>query len=286
MMRWSSGRRSQNIEDRRGRRIGRKTAGGGIGVIVLALIAMYFGVDPSVFLNQQGSPSIGTSSYSVSTSDTPENRQLVEFVSVVLADTEDTWHALFRQWDRTYTEPTLVLFSGAVESACGYAQAAVGPFYCPGDQKVYIDLSFYNDLKNRFRAPGDFAQAYVIAHEIGHHVQTLLGISKKIHNLRSRVTKVEANRLSVMQELQADCFAGIWAHHADKTRQILEEGDIEEALNAASSIGDDRLQKQARGYVTPDSFTHGSSAQRVRWFRQGLQTGNISQCNTFKAENL
>jgi predicted metalloprotease len=286
MMRWSSGRRSQNIEDRRGRRIGRKTAGGGIGVIVIALIAMYFGVDPSVFLNQQGSPSIGTSSYSVSTSDTPENRQLVEFVSVVLADTEDTWHALFRQWDRTYTEPTLVLFSGAVESACGYAQAAVGPFYCPGDQKVYIDLSFYNDLKNRFRAPGDFAQAYVIAHEIGHHVQTLLGISKKIHNLRSRVTKVEANRLSVMQELQADCFAGIWAHHADKTRQILEEGDIEEALNAASSIGDDRLQKQARGYVTPDSFTHGSSAQRVRWFRQGLQTGNISQCNTFKAENL
>ena len=286
MMRWSSGRRSQNIEDRRGRRIGRKTAGGGIGVIVIALIAMYFGVDPSVFLNQQGSPSIGTSSYSVSTSDTPENRQLVEFVSVVLADTEDTWHALFRQWDRTYTEPTLVLFSGAVESACGYAQAAVGPFYCPGDQKVYIDLSFYNDLKNRFRAPGDFAQAYVIAHEIGHHVQTLLGISKKIHNLRSRVTKVEANRLSVMQELQADCFAGIWAHHADKTRQILEEGDIEEALNAASSIGDDRLQKQSRGYVTPDSFTHGSSAQRVRWFRQGLQTGNISQCNTFKAENL
>ena len=285
-MRWSSGRRSQNIEDRRGRRIGRKTAGGGIGVIVIALIAMYFGVDPSVFLNQQGSPSIGTSSYSVSTSDTPENRQLVEFVSVVLADTEDTWHALFRQWDRTYTEPTLVLFSGAVESACGYAQAAVGPFYCPGDQKVYIDLSFYNDLKNRFRAPGDFAQAYVIAHEIGHHVQTLLGISKKIHNLRSRVTKVEANRLSVMQELQADCFAGIWAHHADKTRQILEEGDIKEALNAASSIGDDRLQKQARGYVTPDSFTHGSSAQRVRWFRQGLQTGNISQCNTFKAENL
>lgn len=162
----------------------------------------------------------------------------------------------------------------------------MGPFYCPGDQKVYIDLSFYNDLKSRFRAPGDFAQAYVIAHEIGHHVQTLLGISKKIHNLRSRVSKVEANRLSVMQELQADCFAGIWAHHADKARQILEEGDIEEALNAASSIGDDRLQKQSRGYVTPDSFTHGSSAQRVRWFRQGLQTGNISQWNTFKAENL
>ena len=285
-MRWKSGRRSSNIEDRRGRRIGRKTAGGGIGVIVIALIAMYFGVDPSVFLNQQGPPSVGTSSYSVSTSNTPEDRQLAEFVSVVLADTEDTWNALFQRWDRTYTEPTLVLFSGAVESACGYAQAAVGPFYCPRDQKVYIDLSFYSDLKNRFRAPGDFAQAYVVAHEIGHHVQTLLGISEKVHKLRSRVSKVEANRLSVMQELQADCFAGIWAHHAEKARQILEEGDIEEALNAASAIGDDRLQKQSRGYVTPDSFTHGSSAQRIRWFRQGLQTGKVSQCNTFKAENL
>ncbi|MGB5746795.1 MAG: neutral zinc metallopeptidase [Desulfobacterales bacterium] len=285
-MRWKSGRRSGNIEDRRGRRIGRKTAGGGLGVLVIALIAMYFGVDPSVFLNQQGPPSVGTSSYSDSTSNTPEDRQLAEFVSVVLADTEDTWNALFQRWDRTYTEPTLVLFSGAVESACGYAQAAVGPFYCPRDQKVYIDLSFYSDLKNRFRAPGDFAQAYVIAHEIGHHVQTLLGISKKVHELRSRASNVEANRLSVMQELQADCFAGIWAHYADKARQILEEGDIEEALNAASSIGDDRLQKQSRGYVTPDSFTHGSSAQRVRWFRQGLETGNISQCNTFKADNL
>jgi hypothetical protein len=193
---------------------------------------------------------------------------------------------LFKGWDRTYQEPTLVLFSGAVESACGYAQAAVGPFYCPRDQKVYIDLSFYNDLKNRFRAPGDFAQAYVIAHEIGHHVQTLLGISQKVHKLRGSLSQTEANRLSVMQELQADCFAGIWAHHADRARQILEEGDIEEALNAASSIGDDRLQKQSRGYVTPDSFTHGSSAQRVRWFRRGLETGNVSRCNTFKTENL
>lgn len=285
-MRWTGGRRSRNVEDRRGRRIGRKTAGGGIGVIVIALIAMYFGVDPSVFLNQQGAPSVDTSSYSVSTSNTPQDRQLTEFVSVVLADTEDTWHTLFQGWNRTYSEPTLVLFSGAVESACGYAQAAVGPFYCPRDQKVYIDLSFYNDLKNRFRAPGDFAQAYVIAHEIGHHVQTLLGISQKVHKLRGSISKAEANRLSVMQELQADCFSGIWAHHADKARQILEEGDIEEALNAASSIGDDRLQKQSRGYVTPDSFTHGSSAQRVRWFRQGLETGDISTCNTFKAENL
>jgi len=285
-MRWRSGRRSRNVEDRRGRRIGRKTAGGGIGVVVIALIAMYFGVDPSVFLNQQAPPGGGTSSYSVSTSRTPEEQQLVEFVSVVLADTEDTWHALFKQYDRTYAEPTLVLFSGAVESACGYAQAAVGPFYCPRDQKVYIDLSFYNDLKTRFRAPGDFAQAYVIAHEIGHHVQTLLGISKKVHKLRGQLSKTEANQLSVMQELQADCFAGLWAHHAQKARQILEQGDIEEALNAASSIGDDRLQQQSRGYVTPDSFTHGSSKQRVRWFRQGLKTGDISQCNTFKADNL
>ncbi len=284
-MRWRSGRRSRNIEDRRGIRIGRKTAGGGIGVIVIALIAMYFGVDPSVFLNQQGPPMVSTSSYTASTSENAEDQQLVEFVSVVLADTEDTWHALFQRWDKTYQEPILVLFSGAVESACGYAQAAVGPFYCPRDQKVYIDLSFYNDLKNRFRAPGDFAQAYVIAHEIGHHVQTLLGISSQVHNYKKRVSQVEANRVSVMQELQADCLAGIWAHHAHKARQIIEAGDIKEALNAASAIGDDRLQQQSRGYVAPDSFTHGSSAQRVRWFRQGLETGEVSQCNTFKAEN-
>jgi predicted metalloprotease len=284
-MRWRSGRRSRNIEDRRGRRIGRKTAGGGIGVIVIALIAVYFGVDPSIFLNQQSAPGISTSSRSVSTYQSPQEQQLGDFVSVVLADTEDTWHTLFKQYNRTYAEPSLVLFSGEVKSACGYAQAAVGPFYCPRDQKVYIDLSFYNDLRNRFRAPGDFAQAYVIAHEVGHHVQTLLGISRKVHNLRSKVSKVEANRLSVMQELQADCFAGLWAHHAQRTRQILEQGDIEEALNAASAIGDDRLQHQSRGYVTPDSFTHGSSKQRVRWFQQGFATGDISQCDTFKAEN-
>ena len=285
-MRWRSGRRSRNIEDRRGIRIGRKTAGGGIGVIVIALIAMYFGVDPSIFLNQQSAPGISTSTRSVTISQSPQEQQLADFVSVVLADTEDTWHALFKQYNRTYSVPTLVLFTGSVESACGYAQAAMGPFYCPRDQKVYIDLSFYSDLRNRFRAPGDFAQAYVIAHEVGHHVQTLLGISKKVHNLRSKVSKVDGNRLSVMQELQADCFAGLWAHHAQRTRQILEEGDIEEALNAASAIGDDRLQQQSRGYVTPDSFTHGSSKQRVRWFRQGFETGDISQCNTFKAKNL
>jgi len=285
-MRWRSGRRSRNVEDRRGMRISRKAKGGGIGIIVIALIAMYFGIDPSMILNQQGPPSVSTSSHSTSNLSTPANEQLVDFVSVVLGDTEDTWHELFRQMGKTYEEPALVLFSGAVESACGFAQAAVGPFYCPRDQKVYIDLSFYQDLKNRYRAPGDFAQAYVISHEIGHHVQTLLGISQKVHKLRGRLNEVDANKLSVMQELQADCFAGVWAHHAHRTRQILEEGDIEEALNAASSIGDDRLQKQGRGYVTPDSFTHGSSRQRVRWFRQGLETGNVSQCNTFKAETL
>ena len=285
-MRWRSGRRSRNIEDRRGMRISRKAKGGGIGIIVIALIAMYFGIDPSMILNQQGPPSVSTSSYSNTNLSTPANEKLVDFVSVVLGDTEDTWQELFRQMGKVYKEPVLVLFSGAVESACGFAQSAMGPFYCPRDQKVYIDLSFYQDLKNRYRAPGDFAQAYVISHEVGHHVQTLLGISQKIHKLRGRLNEVDANKLSVMQELQADCFAGVWAHHAHRTRQILEEGDIEEALSAASSIGDDRLQKQSRGYVTPDSFTHGSSKQRVRWFTKGWETGSISQCNTFKAETL
>jgi predicted metalloprotease len=284
-MRWRTGRRSRNIEDRRRVRIPKKAAGGGIGIIVIALIAMYFGVDPTVFLSQQGPPSSSVSTYTTSKPISPAENQLAEFVAVVLADTEDTWHILFSKIGKTYREPTLVLFSGAVESACGYAQAAMGPFYCPADQKVYIDLSFYRDLKNRHQAPGDFAQAYVIAHEIGHHVQTLLGISEKVHSARSRVSQVEGNKLSVMQELQADCFAGVWAHHANRSRQILEEGDIEEALNAASAIGDDRLQQRGRGYVTPDSFTHGSSRQRVSWFRQGIEKGDMGQCNTFKADN-
>jgi hypothetical protein len=284
-MRWRTGRRSSNIEDRRRIRVPRKAAGGGIGIIVIALIAMYFGVDPTIILNQQ-SPTSSVSTHTTSRPITPAENQLADFVSVVLADTEDTWHHLFQKMGRTYREPNLVLFSGAVESACGYAQAAMGPFYCPADQKVYIDLSFYQDLKNRHGAPGDFAQAYVIAHEVGHHVQTLLGISEKVHTARRRMSQAEGNKLSVMQELQADCFAGVWAHHADRARQILEEGDIEEALNAASAIGDDRLQRRGRGYVTPDSFTHGTSKQRVRWFKRGLQTGDILQCNTFKADNL
>lgn len=263
-------------------------AGGGLGTILLVLVALYFGVDPTVIVNQTQSPvpGPGASSQSAPYSASPEEARLADFVSVVLADTEDTWHALFRGMGKTYEEPSLVLFSGAVESACGYASAAVGPFYCPMDQKLYIDLSFYSDLQSRFGAPGDFAQAYVIAHEVGHHVQNLLGIAEKVHSLRNQVSEVEANKLSVLMELQADCFAGVWAHHADKERRIIEEGDVEEALNAASSIGDDRLQRRSRGYVTPDSFTHGSSAQRVRWFRRGMETGNIGQCNTFQTDRL
>jgi len=285
-VRWQRGRRSENVEDRRGMRISRRgAAGGGIGILVLVIAALFFGVDPSDFITQTA-PTITTSPPGAGSPTTAGRDQMTEFVSVVLADTEDTWHSLFRSMGRTYREPKLVLFSDAVQSACGTATAAVGPFYCPRDQKVYVDLSFYGDLRNRFGAPGDFAQAYVLAHEVGHHVQTLLGISDKVMALRNRMSPAESNRLSVMQELQADCFAGIWAHHADKARQILEEGDIEEALGAASAIGDDRLQRQQRGYVTPDSFTHGSSAQRVRWFRIGLESGDVNQCNTFSSDRL
>ena len=260
-------------------------AGGiGIGTIVLALIAMYFGQDPSVVL--QGVQPSSPTGEQVPYEETPEEAQLREFVSVVLADTEETWGQIFSTAGQTYEEPKLVLFSGAVESACGFAQAAVGPFYCPGDRKVYIDLSFYQDLQSRFGAPGDFAQAYVVAHEVGHHVQTLLGISERNMAARQRASEAQANALSVRQELQADCFAGIWAHNADRSRQLLEQGDIEEGLNAASAIGDDRLQKQSRGYVAPESFTHGSSEQRVRWFKRGFESGDVKTCDTFAANSL
>lgn len=282
-MRWRGGRESDNVEDRRGLRAAPTLAGGGIGTVILLLVAWYFGIDPSMLL--QGGSSSGTLNpqpVQISPADDESRR----FVSVVLADTEDTWHDLFRRMGGTYQEPKLVLFSGAVQSACGFAQAAVGPFYCPGDHKVYIDLGFFDELKNRFRAPGDFAQAYVIAHEIGHHVQNLLGISGKVESLRRGARAAESNALSVRLELQADCFAGVWAYHAHKARQILETGDIEEGLNAATAIGDDRLQKQARGYVTPDSFTHGSSAQRVRWFKRGIVGGDLRQCDTFNAAQL
>jgi predicted metalloprotease len=260
--------------------------GGGLGVLLLALVGMYFGIDPSFFLQQNMQVQMEPAGQSTPMESPGGNNELSEFVAVVLADTEDVWGMLFQQMGRTYEEPPLVLFTGTVESACGLAQAASGPFYCPGDRKVYIDLAFYQDLKYRMNAPGDFAQAYVIAHEIGHHVQTLLGISGQVNSLRRRASKSEGNQLSVLMELQADCLAGVWSHHAHKMRNILEPGDIDEALNAASMIGDDRLQKQARGYVVPDSFTHGTSAQRVRWFRRGLETGNIGNCDSFSANRL
>lgn len=282
-MRWRNNRESSNVEDRRGLRAAPTIAGGGIGTIIIVLVAIYFGIDPG-FLLQSGAPGGAPDQQSVQR--TPADDESRQFVSVVLADTEDTWRTLFRQMGGAYQDPKLVLFTGAVQSACGFAQAAVGPFYCPGDQKVYIDLGFFQELKNRFQAPGDFAQAYVIAHEIGHHVQNLLGISAKVQSLRDRVSAAEANDLSVRLELQADCFAGVWAHHAHQSRQILEAGDVEEGLNAANAIGDDRLQMQAKGYVAPDSFTHGSSAQRVRWFKRGIAGGDLRQCDTFNAAQL
>ena len=282
-MRWQTGRRSDKVEDQRGQRISRGVRGGGIGVILLALVAMYFGIDPSVILQSDlvNSPTINVEQ-SQRVPSAAENEQ-ADFVSVVLADTEDAWQEIFQGMGRSYTKPSLVLFSDAVQSACGNAGSATGPFYCPADRKVYIDLSFFRDLQDDLNAPGDFAQAYVIAHEIGHHVQNLLGISDKVQQLRSRVSEVEYNKASVKLELQADCFAGVWANHANRLRNILEPGDVEEALNAASMIGDDRLQKKSRGYVTPDSFTHGSSQQRVKWFNQGLRTGSVNACNTFQS---
>jgi predicted metalloprotease len=280
-MRWEFGRRSTNVEDRRGTGMSGPVIGGGIGAIILSVIVALLGGDPSVIWDQQPAPSDRTRTEAPQTQRPPANDRMADFVSVVLADTEDTWKTIFRQQGATYVEPKLVLFDGAVNSACGYARAAVGPFYCPANQKLYIDLSFYEDLKNRHNAPGDFAQAYVIAHEVGHHVQNLMGVSDKVQALQRRSDRVQANQLSVRLELQADCFAGIWANNANRSRQIIEEGDIEEALNAASSIGDDRLQRQAKGYVVPEAFTHGSSAQRVQWFKRGIQSGDPAQCNTF-----
>ena len=287
-MRWQDGRRSTNVEDQRGAGMPASVKGGGIGILLLALVGMYFGIDPSIILNMGNSVQVAQPGRQAGgpVQQSEEDRQLAEFVSVVLADTEDTWNQIFRAGGKNYAEPSLVLFSGAVQSACGFAEAAMGPFYCPGDGKVYIDLSFYRDLKKNMNAPGDFAQAYVIAHEVGHHVQNLIGLAGKMESMRRQVSKTEYNRLSVMMELQADCFAGVWAYHADRTRQVVEPGDIDEALNAASQIGDDRLQKQHRGYVTPDSFTHGSSEQRVRWFQRGYQSGKMASCDTFNAASL
>jgi predicted metalloprotease len=282
-MRWQGGRRSTNVEDMRGSRVPMMVGGGGIGAVILALIALALGVDPGAVLQGGGSEAGAPAAYPGDTVAAGEGDEASDFVRVVLADTEDTWAELFRQMGDRYQDPKLVLFTGAVQSACGFAQAAVGPFYCPRDQKVYLDLGFFDELRQRFGAPGDFAEAYVIAHEIGHHVQTLLGITQQVDALRARSSQREANALSVLTELQADCFAGVWAHHATTP---LDPGDIDEALRAASAIGDDKLQKEAQGYVVPESFTHGTSAQRVSWFRRGYQSGEVRQCDTFAAAGV
>lgn len=298
-MRWENRRRSDNIEDRRGQSPSPINAamGGGVAMrllpvllkskggrtlLMLGVLAFFgarmLGIDLMPLLT--GEPAtVSSTPAQLST----EQQRLGEFVSVILADTEDTWTAIFAGQGQRYQAPKLVLFSGMVQSACGSANAAVGPFYCPADRKVYIDLSFYHDLKTRYKAPGDFAQAYVIAHEVGHHIQTITGISAEVRKAQQGLPKAQQNQLSVRQELQADCFAGVWGHHADRQRQLLEPGEMQQALTAAAAIGDDRLQKQATGTVTPDSFTHGTSDQRMRWFKRGFDSGDMAQCDTFKS---
>jgi predicted metalloprotease len=283
-MRWAGGRRSGNIEDRRGMGVP-LVAGGGIGTVVLLVLALFFGFDPGAILDTEAPPTGSVTDAPRPSASAPGDTQK-DFVSVVLADTEDTWTELFRQMNREYRAPKLVLFRSAVQSACGMAGAAVGPFYCPPDHKIYLDLDFFRALSERFRAPGDFAQAYVIAHEVGHHVQALLGVTDRVAAARQRLSRADANALSVRVELQADCFAGVWAHHANASRQLLEEGDIEEGLRAAAAIGDDRLQGQTQGRVAPDSFTHGTSEQRSRWFKRGLDTGEPRRCDTLNTSAL
>ena len=279
-MRWAGGRRSDNVEDRRGMGVP-LVAGGGIGTVVLLLLALFFGFDPGAILNTDAPPPSGSVTPAPAPSASTDTQK--DFVSVVLADTEDTWTEIFRQMNREYRAPKLVLFDGAVQSACGMAGAAVGPFYCPPDRKVYLDLDFFRALSERFRAPGDFAQAYVIAHEVGHHVQQLLGVTDRVAGARRSLGRSDANALSVRVELQADCFAGVWGHHANASRHLLEEGDVEEGLRAAAAIGDDRLQRQTQGRAAPESFTHGTSEQRTRWFKRGLDTGDPRRCDTFQA---
>jgi predicted metalloprotease len=274
-------RQSSNIEDRRGMSTGRKVGvGGGIVTVIIALVVMLLGGDPSQVMNVMQSQQ----SYSEAPTDyqpSAHEQELAEFVSVTLADTEDVWNKIFEGSGLTYREPTLVLFNSAVESACGFAQSATGPFYCPGDEKVYIDLNFLEELQQKLGAQGDFAIAYIVAHEVGHHVQKLLGVLDQVHGLRGQVSEKEYNAQTVKLELQADFYAGIWAHHAQKMKNILEEGDIEEAMNAAQAVGDDRIQMQSRGYVVPDSFTHGTSEQRMSWFKKGFTTGNVNNGDTF-----
>lgn len=292
-MRMDDQRSSDNVEDRRGSGMGGgglRLGGGrmGLGTIAIALVASYFlGVNPLTVLQMLSGGGLPAIEQSVpARRGVPADDETAQFVSKVLASTEDTWHEAFRANGKQYQEPKLVLFSGVTPTACGTGQSAMGPFYCPGDQKVYIDLSFFNDLKSRFKAPGEFAQAYVIAHEVGHHVQHLLGISDKVHQARQRVSEREGNALSVRLELQADCLAGVWGKRTDTMKNVLEPGDLEAALTAASAIGDDRLQQQAQGRIVPESFTHGSSAQRVRWFKRGFESGDMNQCNTFNTQSL
>ncbi|MGD9834408.1 MAG: neutral zinc metallopeptidase [Piscinibacter sp.] len=296
-MKWEGNRESDNVEDARGaggRMPGGVRLGGGrgigLGTIVIALVAGWiFGINPLTLLGVLGGGGDLPGPAGVQQAPAgrpPADDTMARFVSVVLADTEDVWHERFREMGGTYREPKLRLFRGAEPTACGMGQSAMGPFYCPGDEKVYIDLSFYETMRTQMGAPGDFAQAYVIAHEVGHHVQNLMGITAKVEQARRRTSEAQGNQLSVRLELQADCFAGVWAHHAQKARQVLEQGDLEEALNAASRIGDDALQRQSTGTVRPETFTHGSSAQRVAWFKRGMQAGSVQQCNTFEARAL
>ncbi len=290
-MRWEGRRQSGNIEDIRGRGPGRRRGGMAIGggTILLVLVgSVLLGQNPLTLLNMIGGMQ--------SVSGPPANNrpvatsrpgdQLGKFASVVLADTEDTWKTLLPQMGRPYQDPRMVLFSGAVQSACGYNSSAVGPFYCPGDHKVYLDLQFFQELDRKLGAPGDFAQAYVIAHEVGHHIQNLLGIAKKVRSLQQRGSRAQANALSVRMELQADCFAGVWGHHAKRERNLIEPGDFEEGLRAAAAIGDDQLQRKSQGHVQPESWTHGSSQQRMTWLRRGMETGDPQSCDTFSTDRL
>ena len=293
-MKWEGNRESDNVEDRRGADSGGGSSGPvfggrniGIGTIVIALLGGWIlGVNPLTILGLLSGGAPPAQVQQAPAQRPPADDRLARFVSTVLADTEDVWAGVFSQGGARYQEPRLVLFRGATPTACGTGEAAMGPFYCPADQKVYIDLGFYETLQHQLGAPGEFAQAYVIAHEVGHHVQNLLGISDKVDSQRGRISQVQYNQLSVRLELQADCFAGVWAHHAQTARQILENGDIEAAMNAAAKIGDDALQQQSQGRVVPESFTHGSSAQRVRWFNNGLQHGSVQRCDTFSARSL
>lgn len=280
-MRWQNSRRSTNVEDYRGQRFG----GGGLklgagGILIALVAAWFFGVDPRLILGLADSGSDMTASQPQPQTGTPAD-EAGQFMAAVLGETEDVWGAIFEANGAQYEPPRLALFSDQVRSACGSASAAVGPFYCPLDRKVYIDLTFFDELRTRFGAPGDFAQAYVVAHEVGHHVQTLTGTSDKVRSAQQRASEAESNQLQVRMELQADCYAGVWAHHADRARQVLEQGDVEEALGAASAVGDDTIQRRTQGRVVPDSFTHGSAEQRMTWFKRGLETGSVAACDTF-----